>query len=182
MSSPLERDFAHIGGATCSFRADAIKNSAEQRRLYETAANVVTPEQMPMENSPEGLIKHLVNERMTTKECCVDAYMQFLPPDGRSGRHRHMWEEVLFVVEGSGYDLHWDVRFDCNHEMEFSWEEEPKRFEWSQGDFVYIPPYCTHKHFNSDPKHEARIIVINSRIVKAMGFNWFEQIENAEGY
>jgi len=92
------------GGASCSFRADAIKNSAEQRRLYETAANVVTPERMPIENSPEGLIKHLVNERMTTKECCVDAYMQFLPPDGRSGRHRHMWEEVLFVVEGSGYD------------------------------------------------------------------------------
>ena len=89
---------------------------------------------------------------------------------------------IEVTVEGNGYDLHWDVRFDCNHEMEFSWEEEPKRFEWSQGDFVYIPPYCTHKHFNSDPKHEARIIVINSRIVKAMGFNWFDQIENAEGY
>jgi hypothetical protein len=39
-----------------------------------------------------------------------------------------------------------------------------------------------HKHFNSDPKNEARIIVINSRIVKSMGFNWFEQIESAEGY
>jgi hypothetical protein len=113
MSSPLERDFAHLGGAFCSFRADAIENSAEQRRLYEAAANIVTPEQMPMENSPEGLIKHLVNERMTTKECCVEAYMQFLPPGGRSGKHRHMWEEVLFVVEGSGYDLHWDLKFDC---------------------------------------------------------------------
>ena len=50
------------------------------------------------------------------------------------------------------------------------------------GDFVYIPPYCTHKHFNSDPKNEARIVVVNSRIVKPMGFDWFEQLENAEGY
>ena len=51
-----------------------------------------------------------------------------------------------------------------------------------QGDFVYIPPYCIHKHFNADPNNEARIVVINSRIVKAMGFDWVEQIEEAEGY
>jgi uncharacterized RmlC-like cupin family protein len=66
--------------------------------------------------------------------------------------------------------------------MEFEWETEPQKFEWTQGDFVYIPPYCAHKHFNSDSKNEARIIVVNSRIVKPMGFDWFEQLENAEGY
>ena len=32
----------------------------------------------------------------------------------------------------------------------------------SQGDFVYIPPYCAHKHFNADNANEARIVVINS--------------------
>jgi len=97
-------------------------------------------------------------------------------------KHRHLSEEVFYAVEGSGYDLHWDVRFDCKDKFEWSWEEEPKRFEWTQGDFVYIPPYCTHKHFNSDLKNEARIVVINSRIIKPMGFDWFEQLENAEGY
>ena len=51
-----------------------------------------------------------------------------------------------------------------------------------QGDFVYIPPYCAHKHFNADAGNEARIVVINSRIMKPMGFDWFEQLENAEGY
>jgi uncharacterized RmlC-like cupin family protein len=91
-------------------------------------------------------------------------------------------EEVFFVVEGSGYDLHWDVKFDCHDKMEFEWAAEPQKFEWKMGDFVYIPPYCAHKHFNADPKNEARIIVMNSRIVKPMGFDWFEQLENAEGY
>jgi len=182
MSSPLERDFAHLGGAFCSFRADAIGNSAEQRRLYEAAANIVTPEQMPLENSPEGLIKHLVNERMTTKECCVEAYMQFLPPDGRSGKHRHMWEEVLFVVEGSGYDLHWDLKFDCLDKFDYQWESEPKRNEWQRGDFIYVPPFTIHQHFNADSVSEARLIVISNRIVKAMGFDWLDQLENAPGY
>jgi hypothetical protein len=39
-----------------------------------------------------------------------------------------------------------------------------------------------HKHFNADPNNEARIVVINSRIVKAMGCDWYEHIEDAEGY
>ena len=119
---------------------------------------------------------------MNTKECCLDIYQQLLPAGKASGKHRHLTEEIFFVVEGSGYDLHWDVRFDCKDEFEFSWDETPKRSEWSQGDFVYIPPCCAHQHFNSDPENEARIVVVNSRIVKPMGFDWFEQLERAEGF
>jgi gentisate 1,2-dioxygenase len=119
---------------------------------------------------------------MDTKECCIDIYMQFLPPGGASGKHRHLSEEIFYVVEGSGYDLHWDVRFDCRDKFEWSWDEEPKRFAWNEGDFVYIPPYCTHKHVNASAEKEARIIVINSRIMKPMGFDWFEQLENADGF
>jgi gentisate 1,2-dioxygenase len=182
MDSPLERDAARVSGGSCSFRADAIRNSAEARRLYEAAANVVTADQMPFESSPDGLIKHLVNERMMTKECCVEAYMQFLPPHGRSGRHRHMWEEVLFVAEGSGYDLHWDLRFDCVEKFDYQWEAVPKRYEWQRGDFIYVPPFSIHQHFNADAASEARLIVISNRIVKAMGFDWLDQLENAPGY
>jgi len=119
---------------------------------------------------------------MDTKECCLDIYMQFLPPGKASGKHRHLSEEVIYVVEGKGYDLHWDVRFDVHDSMEFEWEAEPKRYDWEQGDFIYIPPYCIHKHVNADPASEARIIVINSRVIKQIGFDWFDQLENAEGY
>jgi gentisate 1,2-dioxygenase len=178
MSSPLERDVAHTSGGWCTFRSDAIENSAHVRRRYEQAANVVSAEEMLLEKSPDGLIKHLVNERMGTKECCVEAYMQFLPPQGRSGRHRHMWEEVLFVVEGSGYDLHWDLQFDCIDKFEYQWESTPKRYEWQRGDFIYVPPFSIHQHHNAGDG-EARLIVISNRIVKAMGFDWLDQLESA---
>jgi quercetin dioxygenase-like cupin family protein len=116
---------------------------------------------------------------MKTKEMCLDIYMHFIPSGKRSGKHRHLSEEVFYVVEGSGYDLHWDVKFDCKDTIEFEWETEPKKFEWTVGDFVYIPPYCEHQHF-SVGSSEARIVVMNSRIVKAMGFDWFEQLENCD--
>jgi uncharacterized RmlC-like cupin family protein len=175
-----ERDLAHVGTKKANFRADDIKSSADFRRSYEKASNVVTAEDQPFEQGPDGLIKHLVHERMNTRECCVDAYMQFIKPGSRTGKHRHMWEEVIFVAEGSGYDLHWDLKFDCFEAYQWDWEQEPRRFEWTRGDFIYVPPFSIHQHFNSGMS-EARLIVISNRIVKAMGFNWLDQLENAPG-
>ena len=177
-----EYERAHAETRQADFYAKALEVSKRFREDYKERLNVVKWNQMPFERSPDGLIKHVIHEDMNTKECCLDIYMQFLPPGKASGKHRHLSEEIFFVVEGSGYDLHWDVRFDCNVEMEFTWDQEPKRFEWKQGDFVYIPPYCAHQHFNADPGKEARIVVVNSRIVRPMGFDWFEQLEHAEGY
>ncbi len=179
---PRERDRAHSETEYVDFYAEALKASETFRAEYDGRINVVKWQDMPLDRSPHGLIKHIINEKMNTKENCLDIYMQFLPAGKASGKHRHLSEEVFYVVEGSGYDLHWDVKFDCKETMEFEWEETPQKFEWTAGDFVYIPPYCAHQHFNADPANEARIIVVNSRIVKAMGFDWFEQIENAEGY
>ena len=177
-----ERRGAHAGGRHADFYRQALDLSAKFRTDYIARLNLVKAAEMPFERSPDGLIKHIVNEGLDTKECCVDIYMQFLAPGTSSGKHRHLSEEIFYVVEGSGHDLHWDVRFDCDDHFTWQWDTEPKKFEWAQGDFVYIPPYCAHKHFNSDPVNEARIIVMNSRIVKSIGFNWFEQLENAEGF
>jgi gentisate 1,2-dioxygenase len=179
---PREKAAAYAQTATANFYEEAVKASQQFRQEYDSRVNVVKAADMPFERSPDGLIKHIINEQMNTKECCLDIYMQFLEPGKASGKHRHLSEEVFYVIEGSGYDLHWDVKFDCKDEMEFEWDETPKKFEWKQGDFVYIPPYCAHQHFNSDAKNDARIIVITSRIIKAMGFDWFEQLENAEGF
>ena len=92
---------------------------------------------------------------MKTPELCVEAYMLFLDGGGRSGKHRHMWEELAFVVEGEGYDLHWDMMFDCKDKFVWEWDAEPKKFEWKQGDYIYVPPYTNHQSFatKESPHH-----------------------------
>ena len=89
--------------------------------------------------------------------------------------------DTAVVAEGSGYDLHWDLKFDCVDAFKWSWEAEPKKWTWERGDFIYVPPFTLHQHF-CDGAEEARLIVISNRIVKDMGFDWFDQIENALGY
>lgn len=177
-----ERDVASHGSRIATWRADDIAASIAFRKQYEDMPNVVSAEDMPFERSADGYIKHLVHHNMQTRELCCEAYMQFLKGSERSGKHRHMWEEVIFVAEGNGYDLHWDCQFDCGDRFEWSWATEPKRFEWERGDFIYIPPFVTHQHFNASADQPARLIVISNRLVKEMGFNWFEQVENAPGF
>ena len=143
---------------------------------------VVKPEDMPWEMARQGLLKHLLNEGMATRMETVDAYMQIIPPGSRSGKHRHLAEECLYVVEGRGYDLHQDCDVEITDTYFWQPQETVQRFEWQAGDVIYIPPNTIHQHFNADPHNEARIVVMNSRILKPMGFDWFEQLERAEGF
>lgn len=173
---------AHLSKLKSKHYHEALEESRAFRERDANRKVIVKAEEMTMELCPQGILKHMVNEKMNTREYCLDIYQQFLAPGGHSGKHRHLSEEVLYILEGKGYDLHWDVRFDCEDMYIWDWETEPRKFEWEEGDFVYIPPYCTHKHFNADPDRPARFVSITSRIIKAMGFDWLEQLENAPEY
>jgi uncharacterized RmlC-like cupin family protein len=176
-----ERERSHQGAPEVDFYAEALAASKMFRDEYRGRMNVVKWHEMPTERSADGLIKHIINERMNTKECCVDIYMQFIQPGAATGTSRHLSEEVAFVIEGTGHDHHYDVKFDCADEFVWEWETSPKTYEWGPGDFIYIPPYVAHKRFNTSGI-EARVIVVNSRVMKAIGLDWFDQLEPAKGF
>jgi len=143
---------------------------------------IVKPEDMPWEMSRQGLLKHLLNEAMNTRMETVDAYMQIIPPGSRSGKHRHLAEECLYVVEGRGYDLHQDCDVEITDTYHWKPQERIQRFEWQAGDVIYIPPNTIHQHFNASPDKPVRLISAINRIFKACGLNDLEQLEDAPEY
>ncbi len=140
---------------------------------------VVRPSEMPWEMSRQGLLKHLINEGMNTRMETVDAYMQILPPGSRSGKHRHLAEECVYVLEGRGYDIHQDCDVEITDVFEWKPLDETKRFDWEAGDVIYIPPNTIHQHFNADPEKPARFISSQNRIFKQIGLNTLDQFEDA---
>ncbi len=140
--------------------------------------------ELPWENSPHGLLKHLVNEEMNTRAETVDAYMQIIPPGSHSGRHRQLAEQAVYIVEGYGYDIHVDCDLQIPDGEKYLWvpQDEQRRFEWQAGDMVYIPPNTISQHFNADSERPARIIVVTNRIYKQSGLNDLEQLETAPEY
>ncbi len=143
---------------------------------------LVHPEDMVWEMSRQGLLKHLINEGMNTRMETVDAYMQIIPPGSRSGKHRHLAEECLYVLEGRGYDLHQDCDVEITDTYQWKPQAEVKRYEWEAGDVIYIPPCTIHQHFNADPAHPVRLISAINRVYKNSGLNDLEQIEDAPEY
>jgi len=137
---------------------------------------------MPWEMSRQGLLKHLLNEQMNTRMETVDAYMQIIPPGSRSGKHRHLAEECLYVVEGCGYDLHQDCDVEITDTYHWKPQAQVKRYEWEAGDVIYIPPNTIHQHFNAAADKPVRLISAINRIYKYCGLNDLEQIEDAPEY
>ncbi len=143
---------------------------------------VVHPQEMPWEMSRQGLLKHLLNEQMNTRMESVDAYMQIIPPGSHSGKHRHLAEECLYVLEGRGYDLHQDCDVEITDTYHWKPQDEVKRYEWEAGDVIYIPPNTIHQHFNADPDRPVRLISAINRIYQKFGLNDLEQLEDAPQY
>ena len=143
---------------------------------------VVHPQEMPWELARQGLLKHLLNEQMNTRMESVDAYMQIIPPGSHSGKHRHLAEECLYVLEGRGYDLHQDCDVEITDTYHWKAQDEVKRYEWEAGDVIYIPPNTVHQHFNADPNQPVRLISAINRIYEKFGLNDLEQLEDAPQY
>ena len=143
---------------------------------------IVRPHDKPWEMSRHGRLKHLINEGMNTRMETVDAYMLIIPPGSRSGKHRHLAEECLYVLEGRGYDLHQDCDVEITDTYHWKPQDEVKRYDWEAGDVIYIPPNTIQQHFNADPDRPVRLISVINRIYKACGLNDLEQIEDAPEY
>lgn len=158
---------------------DDASSAPERDKLRK---KVVRPEEMPWEMSRQGLLKHLLHDKMNTRMESVDAYMQIIPPGSRSGKHRHLAEECLYVLEGRGYDLHQDCDVEITDTYHWKAQDEIKRFDWEAGDIIYIPPNTIHQHFNADPDRPVRLISAINRIYKKFGLNDVEQLENAPEY
>ena len=169
-----------------------LQGSANQdlyRQLLDDAASaparnakrrkIVRPADMPWEMARQGLLKHLLNEGMNTRMETVDAYMQIIPPGSRSGRHRHLAEECLYVLEGRGYDLHQDCDVEITDTYHWTPQAEVKRYEWEAGDVIYIPPNTIHQHFNASADRPVRLISAINRIFKSCGLNDLEQLDDA---
>jgi quercetin dioxygenase-like cupin family protein len=161
---------------------DLLEDAAAAPARNAKRKKIVHPEEMPWEMSRQGLLKHLLNEKMNTRMESVDAYMQIIPPGSKSGKHRHLAEECLYVLEGRGYDLHQDCDVEITDTYHWKVQEEVKRYEWEAGDVIYIPPNTVHQHFNLDPDRPVRLISAINRIYEKFGLNDLEQVEDAPEY
>jgi oxalate decarboxylase/phosphoglucose isomerase-like protein (cupin superfamily) len=87
-----------------------------------------------------------------------DAYVLSIPPGKSSKPQRHLFEELICVLEGRGATTVWQAN------------GAKQSFEWQKGSLFAVPLNASYQHFNGQGDQEARLVgVTNAPLV----FNLF---------
>ncbi len=89
---------------------------------------------------PQARTACLVDPRLGFANSIANVGLSEIDPGSKTGKHKHS-EAIVFILSGKGYSI--------IHE---------KRYDWEEGDALYIPPDTYHQHFNTDHQKPARFL------------------------
>jgi gentisate 1,2-dioxygenase len=128
-----------------------------KRRASRVSINSVSIE---FEKTPMGRVRYVIDPQTGFVMRVLGTLLAEISSGKRSGAHRHLYEEVNYVIYGSGYTI-----------------IEDRRYDWSQGDVLCIPVFSWHQHFNTR-EIPARFLVHHNRpLMENLGFMHMEQGE-----
>jgi len=139
---------------------------------------VVKPEHTRWETTRDGRIRMLSSSDMDVRCHSVDVYQQEIPAGSRSAKHWHMADEVVYIQEGSGYSLHWEVEAEIADKYYARIAKEPTRHEFTAGDTVYIPQNTIHQHFSADGE-PVKLVSVQNRLFRYLGYDQVAYLEDA---
>jgi quercetin dioxygenase-like cupin family protein len=103
---------------------------------------VIREREAPWEQGRQGRIQHYIH-RNNWPEIAAPGWTSFVHDIRRhSGKHRHQGGIGLFVIEGKGYTV-----------------VNERRFDWDKGDLILLPVQaggCVHQHFNEAGTESAK--------------------------
>jgi gentisate 1,2-dioxygenase len=143
---------------------------------------VVGKADAPWENTPLGKVRVFSSpERDDVRMFSVDAFELEIPAGSRSGKSWKMADEILHIVSGSGYSLHWEVEAEIDDKYYAHIAKEPTRHDFKQGDTLYVPQNTITQHFAADGEPLVMFSGQN-RVFKHLGYNKIAYLENAPEY
>jgi quercetin dioxygenase-like cupin family protein len=76
----------------------------------------------------------------------IQVHFVELPPGTSNHGHGHQNEAAFYILEGRGYEIHDDQRYD-----------------WEQGDLVIVHTDSVHRHFNASDSERAVALVLKAK-------------------
>lgn len=143
---------------------------------------VVSPSDTVWEETPLGRVRVINSpERTDVRQFSVDVFELDIAAGSRSGKHWKMADEVLYVLDGEGYSLHWEVQAEIAEKYYARIAKEPTRHEIRKGDTLYVPQNTVVQHFAADGT-PLRLLSAQNRVFKHLGYDKVHYFEDAPGY
>jgi len=141
-----------------------LRRLAEENQIERESPRVIRGSECNWESTRQGNVKFYLSRWREVAASALDVMMQEIAPGERSGEHRHIFEELLLVVRGRGYDL-----------------QEGTRQAWEEGDLICVPPMIVHQHVNGGAE-PALLVSVWPRQPGHELLGGIEQISNASDW
>jgi mannose-6-phosphate isomerase-like protein (cupin superfamily) len=136
-----------------------------------TRKKVVSPADTVWEQTPLGRVRVMASpQRVDGRIFSIDAFELDIPAGASSGKYWKMADEVYYVLDGSGYALQWEVEAEIAEKYYARIATEPKRYEITRGDTLYVPQNHVCQLFASDGS-PLRLFNAQNRIFKHLGYD-----------
>jgi Cupin len=167
-------------------RPDEFGEREDWSRIWTPGAvdrkKVITAEDGQWETTPLGSVRVMNSKEQTDhRQFSVDVYEQKIPAGSSSGKYWKMADEIIYVLDGEGYSLHWEVEAEIAEKYYARIAKEPTRHEFKKGDTLYVPQNTIAQHFAADgtPVH---LLSGQNRVFKHLGYDTVHYFENAPEY
>ena len=142
---------------------------------------VISPSDTVWEQTPLGRVRTIASpERTDGRIFSIDAFELVIEAGGHSGKYWKMADEVYYVLSGGGYALQWEVEAEIAEKYYARIAVEPKRYEITQGDTLYVPQNHVCQIFAADGT-PLRLFNAQNRVFKHLGYDAVHYFEPASG-
>lgn len=118
--------------------------TAELERLR-TMPRVRKASEIKFVDGPQAYSRHYVEPKDGITQT-FHLHLEEYGPGGSSQKHGHVNEAAFYILDGDGYEVHDNIRYD-----------------WSAGDVAIVHNNCVHQHFNASDTKPARALVIKTK-------------------
>jgi gentisate 1,2-dioxygenase len=140
-----------------------VEFAAAEEHRRRAGRVVVRGSELQFGSTRMGSLAYVVDPRLGFNVRVMSTVVAEIPPGKRSGAHRHLYEEVNYVLAGEGHSI-----------------VEDHRYDWKTGDALCIPVFAWHQHFSTGSE-PARILAHTTRpAMENVGLQVTQQGEAAD--
>jgi quercetin dioxygenase-like cupin family protein len=144
----------------------------------ELVPKVLTPTDTEWQWTEFGHVRQISGKGAPLRIKSTDAYLHDIPAGSHSGRRWQMADEAVHVLDGEGYDLHWDVEAEIADQYYARVAKKPTRWDWKKGDMIWVPHNTIVQRFSTGTG-SAKLIGASNSIYAQLGYSRVVHFENA---
>ncbi|POF34504.1 cupin domain-containing protein [Roseibium marinum] len=96
-------------------------------------------------DGPQAYSRHYVEPKDGITQL-FHIHLEEYGPGGKSQKHGHVNEAAFYILDGEGYEIH-----------------DEQRYDWQAGDIAIVHNNCVHQHFNASDTKPARALVLKTK-------------------